>query len=124
MNKRYLCTVCKSLTHLKCANASAETTFLNATEPKPWTCSLCLLSNLPFYSVRDLAEVFNDDIDTHDNTIDLDIHLQQLQQFPNHTSIIHVNTQSMCSTFDEFYVMCTTYQHDIITLSETWLEDI
>jgi exonuclease III len=62
-------------------------------------------------------------VDTHGNTIDLDIHLQQLQQFSNHTSIIHLNTQSMCSTFDEFYVMCSTYQHDIITLLETWLKE-
>jgi hypothetical protein len=57
ISKQYLCTMCKSLTHLKCANVSAKTTFPNATEPKPWRCSHCLLSNLPFYSVRDLAEL-------------------------------------------------------------------
>ena len=63
-------------------------------------------------------------LNTHDNSYaETSVHLQRLQQFSNHTSICHLNTQSMCSTSDEFYVMCNTYKYDIITLSETWLKN-
>ena len=39
------------------------------------------------------------------------------------TSIAHINTQSLLSSFDEFRIMLLTYKFDIITLSETWLQD-
>ena len=92
-------------------HVSVKTTFLNADEPKAWIYSHCSLSYFLFFSVRDLAELCNDGIDTQDNTIDIDTFLlQQLQQFSNHTSINHLNMQSM---FHEFYVKCNTYQHHI-----------
>ena len=123
--KRFLYTIRMSLTHLRCANV--KITFLNATEPKLWTCSHCVLSNMPYHTVRDLDEVFNDNTNIYTQGYEvaepIDIHLQRLQQYSTHTSILHLNTQSVCSTFDEFYAMCKIYQYDIITLSETWLKD-
>ena len=66
----------------------------------------------------------DNNLNTHDNSYaETNVHLQRLQQFSNHTSICHLNTQSMCSTSDGFYVMCNTYKYDIITLSETWLKN-
>ena len=38
-------------------------------------------------------------------------------------AILTHNQCVMCSTFDEFYVMCNTYKDDIITLSEIWLKN-
>ena len=46
-----------------------------------------------------------------------------LDQNRNRTSIAHLNTQCLSSTFDEFHVMLNEYQFDIITMSETWLKD-
>ena len=37
-------------------------------------------------------------------------------------SIAHLNTQSLCSTSDEFLVFLHTYYFDIMTLSETCLK--
>lgn len=54
---------------------------------------------------------------------DSNYHLQTLDEYLNHTSIAHLNTRAICSTFDEFEVMLTTYKFDIIGLSETWLKD-
>ena len=39
-------------------------------------------------------------------------------------SIAHLNTQSLCSTFDEFSVFVNTYCFDIMALTETWLKTI
>ena len=36
---------------------------------------------------------------------------------------MHLNTQSMVSTFNEFLLTVNRYPLDIITLSETWLKD-
>ena len=124
-SKQLLCTTCKSVTHLNCAKINITIKFLNNSEPKQWLCTCCTLSSLPFHSLRSLAELSNDNINICDDScIKPDIHLQCLEQFPNHTSICHLNTQCICSTFDEFYVMCNTYKYDIITLSETWLKTI
>ena len=38
-------------------------------------------------------------------------------------SIAHLNTQAICSTFDEFTCMLNTQKFDIMTLSETWLKN-
>ena len=37
-------------------------------------------------------------------------------------SIAHLNTQAICSTFDEFTCMLNTQKFVIMTLSETWLK--
>ncbi len=36
---------------------------------------------------------------------------------------MHLNTQSMTSTFDELLLVIRTYGFDVVTLSETWLKD-
>ena len=42
-------------------------------------------------------------------------------EYRKHFSIAHLNAQSITSTFDEFQVMITENQFDIVSLSETWL---
>ena len=37
--------------------------------------------------------------------------------------IMHLNTQSMVSTFNEFQLVINKYPFDVITLSETWLKN-
>ena len=122
--KRLVCMICKSVNHLKCAYPNTTARSLYDSEAKQWTCSYCTLSCLPFHSLRSLDELVGNNLNTHNNSYaETNVHLQCLQQFSNHTSICHLNTQSMCSTFDEFYVMCNTCKYDIITLSETWLKN-
>lgn len=41
----------------------------------------------------------------------------------SHLKIMHLNTQSMVSTFNEFLLTVNSYPLDIIALSETWLKD-
>ena len=46
-----------------------------------------------------------------------------LDQYPKHLKIMHLNTQSMVSMFNEFLLLVTQYSFDVFTLSETWLKN-
>ena len=37
--------------------------------------------------------------------------------------ILHINTQSLTSSFDEFLLQQTKYNFDIVAMSETWLKN-
>lgn len=50
-------------------------------------------------------------------------HLEILQSKTKEMSIVHLNTQSMISSIDEFRLLLETYQFDIAVLSETWLKN-
>ena len=111
-NARYIkCEVCHSNTHIKCCGGRIAGT---------WLCQTCTLLILPFNTVRDLHN--------YDNGADIEIlRLNQCQHSEilrsNGTSIAHLNTQSMTSSFPEFKAMLLAYKFNNITLSETWLKD-
>ena len=41
----------------------------------------------------------------------------------NNTSIVHLNVQTLMSTFNEFSIMLNFYQFDNIAVTGTWLQD-
>ena len=49
--------------------------------------------------------------------------LRVLQGCRSQLKIMHLNTQCMTSTFDEFLLTVNKYPVNIITMSETWLRD-
>ena len=50
-------------------------------------------------------------------------HRSALTANPLHLSLMHLNTQSMTSTFDELQLLLNDYPFNVVTLSETWLKD-
>ncbi|CAB4018868.1 Hypothetical predicted protein [Paramuricea clavata] len=46
-----------------------------------------------------------------------------LKEHLRHLSLMHLNTQSMVSSFNEFQVFLSQYPMDVITMSETWLKE-
>ena len=59
-----------------------------------------------------------------DDTVPFEQHtVTKLNQYRQHLSVAHLNTQSISSTFPQFEAMLNIHQLDIITLSETWLKD-
>ena len=93
--------------------------------PKEWTCPNCTISVLPFYMHELPCLSDNDSLhqgdDDDNNTID--VHLQALESNATQLKIMHINTQSMVSTFDGLLTTLSQYPFDIITMSETWLKD-
>lgn len=113
------CSNCIGYSHRKCVDLKSSS--------RDWLCSNCLGSVLPFYKCSD-ADFF----DFFDNTLDLsqdmDLSTISLESHPlcnkpSHLKILHLNTQSMVSTFNEFLLTVNSYPLDIVALSETWLRD-
>ena len=97
-----------------------------------WTCSNCLWSTLPFQHNQSFIVNENQDLNhtlgnqcrpQSDNLNNQqDPHLKALNGKKG-TSIGHLNTRSLCSSFVEFQWFMETYKFDIMTLSETWLKN-
>ena len=120
--KHFTCEHCFEIIHSKCLN------YLNINQSG--TCPDCLFAELPFYrtnslnsSVELLQQQSEQQIQQSEFLHDFDPYLEMLDQNRNRTSIAHLNTQCLSSTFDEFHVMFNEYKFDIITMSEIWLKD-
>ena len=55
--------------------------------------------------------------------VDEDQHLNALEERSQQLKVLHINTQSMTSTFDSLLMTIDRYSFDIITMSETWLNE-
>ena len=112
------CTICFDIRHAQCAGLKAV---LHTCD---WTCSKCLVSVLPFHycTVEDMLE---DEPTLTCLTLQetTDHIIKILQDQSKNLRIMHVNTQSVVSTFNEFLLMTETYPMDVITMSETWLKN-
>ena len=124
-SKRFECELCKNITHEKCTKGTVYR-IQNPRIPAKWTCSSCLLSYLPFHQTRDINSLYSSKssiLSTHNRSVDPEEcpHLKNLTS--KGTSIAHLNTQSIASSFAEFETMLNIYKFDVMTLSETWLKD-
>ena len=127
-HKRLMCGKCYDLIHVRCAsNNTGLYKTVQAKQPGIWTCSNCTLSELPFFKVKDLVSLDSTTDekanDSSDLQLDFDSHLDALARRQKQLSFMHLNTQSMTSTFDDLLLVIQRYDFDIITLSETWLKD-
>ena len=129
-HKRFMCTKCFDLYHAKCTNISVvQLKKIKGDTPKDWICTQCLHTELPFnrcdeqdISVDSRPSV--DEIDGNPSSVgSTDEHHEQLSSRPNQLNILHLNTQSMLSTFDELLVTIKEYSFDVIAMSETWLKN-
>ena len=116
--KRFLCCVCQDLHHARCK-------FFRGDFPEIWTCPKCTVSLLPFHGQSDrhfdedptITSSEDESARLSDGIVDI------LNEKACQLRIMHLNTQSMTSTFNEFALTIKTYPLDIITLSETWLKN-
>ena len=120
--KRVLCEVCLSLTHVQCSGISGfNAKQLLADTNLQWICHQCLISVLPFHACPEL------DSSTESETAFQGFPDEEIQEIlkanNNHLKIMHLNTQAMLSTFNEFLLTMKTYPMDIALLSETWLRN-
>ena len=110
-----ICYVCIGSFHLKCSGLTASSS--------TWLCSNCLGSALPFYKCSD-AEMLDDTLDLS-TSLNSGFDIHPLCSNSGQLKIMHLNTQSMVSTFNELLLTVNSYPLDIVhvALSETWLTD-
>ena len=116
--KRFVCEHCLEMCHVKWSNHQLNQNASN--KAYEWTCSNCIHTALPFCNRRNLdfdSTVADETTILHANNC----HIETLKNYQKYASIVHINCQSILSTFDEFPVMLKSYEFDIISLSETWL---
>ena len=119
--KRLVCEVCFRISHASCVNL----TYLvhNSRTPQYFTCVSCLIYTLPFHSCREINCDENSILDQSTNSDVINQHVNILDEHRNHTSVAHINAQSIFSTFNEFSLMVNTYNFDVICVTETWMKD-
>ena len=121
--KRLLCNICINLTHLSCTNVDKIVqSKMNANSAYSWTCNKCLIQEQPFYNITDL-NTLNASVSELSESSFIDTHKSQIDSCSRLLKILHLNTQSMVSSFPEFECMVSTYNFDMYCLSETWLSD-
>ena len=119
-SKRTYCTVCRSITHLKCITSKKKNL---STSMQDWICLFCIQSVLHFYKSRDL-HTLDSSIQNEYKTIKYqNKHPHVLKKHHCYTTMAHLNTHSLPSLFDEFSYMMNKYKVDIVALSETWLKN-
>ena len=82
---------------------------LNSNQAQCWTCHKYVLSKLPFYG-HDILETISVNSSASENNNDT--HLNILNKHVQHLKIMHINTQSMVSTFDHLCLMIERYAFD------------
>ena len=107
-SKNTYCTVRRSITHLKCITPNKKMLF---TSMQDWICSFCVQSVLPFYKVRDLHTLDSSTHNEYENIEYQNKHLDVLKKHHEYTSVAHLNTRSLPSSFDEFSYMMTQLEY-------------
>ena len=94
------CSICFCLRHIKCAKLKSIIS--------DWTCASSLASALPVYG-SSIVDAFNDLADVYESTAEQPSQesIRILQEKAAHLRIMHLNTQSMFSMFNEFLITIT-----------------
>ena len=123
-----VCQICNDQPHVKCTELDLTKVKRQQTRNqlivKNWTCSRCLLSMLPFHSVRSIDKP-HEGINQNDPTLTeaANEYLEALTSHPNQLRLVHINTQSMVSSCDDLVLLIKEYPYDVIAMSETWLKN-
>ena len=110
------------LFHAKCTCISInESKSIQANTIYEWTCLRRVLTELSFHSCADMKDS-NGSVYSCLNE-ESDPHLDALKSKETQLKIMHVNTLSMITTFDNLLITVNHYSFDVITMSKTWLKE-
>ena len=118
---RCVCTECFDFIHAKCTQ-DIDHKIVSSSIPKTWVCPKCIGSFLPFH-MHNLSLSDEESLASSDNEVMVDIHLEALNNRDKQMKIMHINTQSMISTFDGLLMTLRQYPFHVISMSETWLKN-
>ena len=121
-NKRLRCSTCFDVIHAKCSKQPSYHT-IQARISRYYTCNRCLHTQLPFFNVSNLDSSYDMCSTANGNRLSTQNTSSNITNSNKTISIAHLNTQAICSTFDEFTCMLNTQKFDIMTLSGIWLKD-
>ena len=118
-HRRIICSTCQNSVHAICSGVP-DYQKMKSRVPRYHICQFCTFSiELPFYK----SNLFDLDKSLGGENFDQCQHKFLIQNNPKKSSVGHLNTQLLCSSFDEFSEFMHSYKFDSMTLSETWLKN-
>ena len=108
-NKRLICSKCFDVAHAKCSKQLSYDT-IQARIARYYTCNRSLHTQLPFCNVSNLDSSYDMCNAANDKRLSTQNTNSNITDSYKAISISHLNTQGICSTFDEFTCMLNT-QH-------------
>lgn len=116
--KQLACEMCFNRTHAKCADTNLTHSIMNCI-PVKWTCTDCTHLLMPFARENDLNSTISSTI----SGATYSSHQHALHEHYQKLRVLHINTQSMTSNFNDLLVLLDDHPFDIVCLSETWLKN-
>ncbi len=125
-NQKHLaCEHCFTTTHVACLKQNSSKKVLS--HQNFYTCVSCLHRTLPFFSYAgdltcDDSSLSIPDHNFSDETF-TDRHLVAFENKQKLLKVMHLNTQSLVSNFNQLNLKLSSYPFDVVALSETWLKE-
>jgi hypothetical protein len=94
---------------------------MKSNQAQTWTCPHCISTELRFHGLENI--VSESPINQSNFEQPHDHHLEALANNNKYIKVLHINTQSMVSTFDDLLFAIERYNFDVVCMSETWLKD-
>ena len=118
-HRRIICSTCQNSVHAICSGVP-DYQKIKSRVPRYHICQFCTFSTeQPFYK----SNLLDLDKSLGGENFDQCQHKFLIQNNPKKLSAGHLNTQSLCSSFDEFSEFMHSCKFEIMTLSETWLKN-
>ena len=114
-----LCIQCNNWAHVKCGKVTDEMFYSSF----DWTCNICLMKSLPFYSVDNAEQLKADEHSS--KFVPVCKEKCEFANFPTQkgVKIAHLNMRSVRNKIDELRLFLKNNPYTIFTMSETWLDD-
>ena len=110
--------LCEKWTHCKCCSVD---NYMYATYQRmecfSWPCPHCLVDTMPFHDCSVLTS------DVTSTNSDVSQEQSSLMPVAQGLRIAHLNCQSLLPHKDEIFNLLYSFHLDVLTLSETWLDD-
>ena len=106
-NQGICCDSCDRWCHLKCSWLSEEEFYILGNCNDSWYCPACCLPNFTTFFETS-------------TTTDLDVTASNLPIYPTSVSLVHLNIRSK---LNEISLLVSNHNLNVLTLSETWLDE-
>ena len=119
--KALLCDLCELWCHCKCSSVDDETYWIyQCISSFMWNCPRCIAGCLPFHDCSFLTSEESMVTCFDDGNFSA---VPSLVQANNGLRVAHLNCRSFLSHKDEIVQLICTLHLDVLTVSETWLDD-
>ena len=123
--KALLCTVCKKWVHTSCTGVALIQYDDENEVFENWQCPKCIVIELPYFGCEITGDILNSNPEsvTVNNSMISDNNIPETIVESKGLKISHLNVRCLRNKKEEINLLLKKNLFDILTLSETWLDD-